>query len=144
MSRYLTTDREQITISTATGINPFAGLWSVISERAIEGNDAKFRPGAGQPEVVVAGRDSLSDVTISREWDSDRDPGLFRDLLKNRRTYSNLSVTTVELDTSDAVIPGTQQTFVGCVVQKAAKDGADAQGADATKLTLTITLGSVA
>lgn len=138
--RLATADRFHVSVDGAA----FAGLkWTMISGQESSREVPKMRAEAGGPKIPFPAREEISDITITKLYDSDTDGTLFKNLMKGN-LYEGSTVTVQELDQDGNAINGAVIQYSGCVVKSVARDDGDANSQDPVNLTVTWAVGSIA
>jgi len=138
MGLLFTSDRVRVRVST------MPGEWDTASEPGGSRTNTKIRTDAMGPQKVLTSRQDHDDLTLTRVWDSERDPAIWAELTRGN-AYEGTSISLVHLD-ADGVPVGAPDTYVRCAVQAYKRGGADANanGSEPVKLTVTWTVGGKA
>lgn len=138
--RLATADRFHVSVDGAA----FAGLkWTMVSGQELSREVPKMRAEAGGPQIPFPARAEISDITITKLYDSDTDGALFKNLMKEN-LYEGSTITVQELDQDGNAIPGAVIQYSGCVVKGVTRDDADANSQEPVNLTITWAVGSIA
>lgn len=138
MGLLFTSDRVRVRVST------MPGEWDTASEPGGSRTNTKIRTDAMGQQVVLASRQEFDDLTLTRVWDSERDPALWAELARGN-AFEGSSIAFTHLD-ADGDPVGAPDTYVRCTVQSYKRSGADANanGSEPVKLTVVWTVGGKA
>jgi len=127
-----------------TRVSSMPGEWDTASEPGGSRTNTKIRTDAMGQQQVLTSRQELDDLTLTRVWDSERDPALWVELARGN-AFEDTSIALTFLD-ADGVPVGAPDTYVRCAVASYKKSGADANadGSDPVKLTVVWTIGGKA
>lgn len=126
-------------------IDKLPGDWRTVTGRSADRSVTKRRMVAHGPEVPVgASRVTLADRTFTRQWDSERDPALYRQLNTTPWAFDGATITIQDLDPDGVPIPGAVETLQGCAPMSWSAPDADPDSDDPGDFEVTFSVGTVA
>lgn len=133
--------RQDLYQVTATVDGSQTGVWDKCDGGEVDSNEIKYKPGGLSPERSLGGTVTISNVTITRLHDVDRDNALRKRLL-SRVGKAPVTVTKQPLD-ADGNPKGSPDIYTG-VLKKVTSPEADSAATSAALWALEIsTVGSV-
>lgn len=136
MPPYLTQSRLRITASIdGTPV----GAFSSFSGGEVTWEEVRFRPAAGESEVVLAGPRAVGNVTLGRKFDGFADSAILARYAN--RPGVRVVITQQALDANNAPFAAPLPPLAGVLVRMSRPE-ADADGTDAAMLELEVAIGA--